>query len=125
MATKAQLFKAEQQRAAHPPRSASPDGAKGENERNALLARARQATATAHLAEIEDDPAGHPRASRRTKPGTYEMEVARTTSRPSRKSTRRSPSHLKTDSALSLRRLLRAAAPSTRAGQPPPPAVTR
>jgi hypothetical protein len=117
MATKAQLFKAEQQRAAHPSRKASPDGANREDERDSPLARARQAMATAHLAEIEDDPAGHPRASRRVKPGTYEMEVARTTSRPSRKSTRRSPIHLKTDAALSLRRLLRAAAPSTRAGQ--------
>lgn len=119
MATKAELFKAEQQRAAHPPRVASREGDKAENGRNAPLARARQAMATAHLAEIEDDPAGRPRAPRRTKPGTYEMEVARTTARPSRKSTRRSPSHLKTDGALSLRRLLRATAPSTRAAQRP------
>jgi hypothetical protein len=119
MATKAERFKAERQRAAHPPRKASSSGATREDARDTPVARARQAMATAHLAEIEDDPAGHPRAPRRAKAGTYEMEVARTTSRPSRKSTRRSPTHLKTDSALSLRRLLRAAAPSTRAGQRP------
>jgi hypothetical protein len=119
MATKAELFKAEQQRAAHPPRTASRGSARTDDGSSALPARARQAMAASHLAEIEDDPAGHPRASRRAKPGTYELEVARTTSRPSRKSTRRSPSHLKTDGALSLRQLLRATAPSTRAGQRP------
>jgi hypothetical protein len=66
----------------------------------------------------EDDPAGRAQAAVRSAAGTYALEVTRT-SRPSRKSTRGSAGHLKTDAVLSLRRLLRASAPTVRASQRP------
>jgi hypothetical protein len=55
----------------------------------------------------------HNQSARAAKGSAYELEPS-PGARPSRKSTRRSPGHLKTDSALRLRTMDRNAAPSSR-----------
>jgi hypothetical protein len=60
------------------------------------------------------NPASHNESRRAAKNGAYELEPS-TTTRPSRKSTRRSPTHLKTDSALRITAMNRNASPQARA----------
>jgi hypothetical protein len=104
MATKAERYETERRLQKHAGNGAKP-----------ATARRRPNKAAA---STEADPAGRPHASLRAKGRTYALEVTRT-SRPSRKSTRGSAEHGKTDAALSLRRMLKASAPTTRAtGRP-------
>jgi hypothetical protein len=99
MATKAERFRAETQRAAQkvkPPKI--PSGRRG---------------------PAKDDvpnPAAHNQGARARKNATYELEVS-STSRPSRKSTRLSPTHIKTDSVLRITAMNRSVTPTARAGR--------
>lgn len=104
MATKAEIFEVEQRRQNH--------AAKG---KKAAPGQKRRPKAVA--VPTEDDPAGRPQASVRSVRGTYALESSRT-SRPSRKSTRGSAAHVKTDAPLSLRQALRVSAPAARAARP-------
>ena len=91
MATKAELFKAEMQRLAHekhPPHPAHDPAGK----RAKLRGRTKDRV---------PNPTSHNEAPRAAKNSTYALEISET-ARPSRKSTRRSPTHVKTDSALRI-----------------------
>ena len=109
MATKAERFETEQRLEKHATKSGK-DGAK------AAPPGKRPKRATKNAALTEDDPAGRSQAALRATGGAYALETTRT-SRPSRKSTRGSADHVKTDTALSLRRMLRASTPAARAAQ--------
>jgi len=61
------------------------------------------------------DGVPHNTAARAGKNSAYEFEVS--ADRPSRKSTRRSPTHVKTDSALRLNAVRRSSAPGARAAR--------
>ena len=108
MATKAERFETERRLEKH-----AANGAKA-----ATSQRPKQGRAKGAASRTEDDPAGRPQAALRSAGGTYALEVTRT-ARPSRKSTRGSAGHLKTDTALSLRQLVRTTAPAARATQRP------
>jgi len=100
MATKAETFKSETQRAAH-----------GVGAKARKLAR-DQASKKPNPAR-EGLP--HNTAARAGKNSPYEFEVSAT--RPSRKSTRRSPTHLKTDATMRLTATERTTAPRARAAR--------
>jgi hypothetical protein len=104
MATKAEQFKSDAQRAAH-----AKSGAEGARKGAGKSARARPRK------NASPNPTSHNEAPRVGKQGAYELEPS-TTSRPPRKSTRRSPAHLKTDSSLRIRSMNRTASPQQRAG---------
>jgi hypothetical protein len=99
MATKAERFRAEAQRAAQKvKRPKIPSGRRG---------------------PAKDDvpnPTSHNESARARKNATYELEVS-STARPSRKSTRLSPTHIKTDSVLRITAMNRNATPKARAGR--------
>lgn len=102
MATKAQQFKAETQRAAQLSKP-----------------RARK-TGGPRRGPPKDDvpnPTAHNESSRAAKNALYEIEVS-AGDRPPRKSTRRSPTHVKTDSALRVAAMIRNASPQARSARP-------
>jgi hypothetical protein len=104
MATKAQRFKAEMQRnahAKHPPRPARDPAGKRAAERGRFKERL-------------PNPTSHNEAPTASKNSAYELEPS-STPRPPRKSTRRSPTHLKTDAALRITVMNRNASPKARA----------
>jgi len=94
MATKAEIFRSEAQRTGVAKR-AKPGGAKVEGR--------------------EGVP--HNTAARAGKNSAYEFEVS--VGRASRKSTRRSPTHQKTDSALRLATVRKSSTPASRAARSP------
>lgn len=108
MATRSERFKAEMERTAHAKRMTKPA-------RVPALKRA----ALAALVELRPGEArprariSHNEASRAAKNSSYELESS-ASSRPSRKSTRRSPTHVKTDSALRITAMNRNASPQAR-----------
>jgi hypothetical protein len=106
MATKGERFKAEQQRAAHAgrPRHESHESA------------AKRAAARGRMKDLVPNPAAHNQAPRAARNSLYEHEVSVTT-RPSRKSTRKSPTHIKTDATLRITTMNKNAAPRNRAGR--------
>jgi hypothetical protein len=113
VATKAETFEVETRRRAQdahggtkrPPRA----GVAGAAARAALVAR--------------HDGAGsgipHNAAPRASKGSAYELEASRS-GRPPRKSTRRSPTHLKPDSALRLKAVQKTTSPEARAARAKP-----
>ncbi len=105
MATRSERFKAEMERAA----SHAKVAAKPEPTRAELAARAEPRTAQARArARVS-----HNDAPRVAKNSSYEIESSGS-SRPSRKSTRRSPTHVKTDSSLRIAAMNRNASPQAR-----------
>jgi hypothetical protein len=110
MATKAEEFKAETERAARARR------APGGDHLSAGVRAARRGRRKDRL----PNPTSHneaPRAKRRAKRNTpYELEPS-STARPSRKSSRRSPSHVKTDSPLRIATMLRNGSAEARAAR--------
>ena len=107
MATKAERFDTEQRLEKH-----------AANAAKATTPRPPRRSAKSAAVGTEDDPAGRPHVALRSGGGTYAVETTRT-SRPSRKSTRGSADHIKTDTALSLRQSVRASTPAARAAQRP------
>jgi hypothetical protein len=101
MATKAQRFRYQMERAAHEGRP---------------RAAGRRPARRGPPKDPVPNPTAHNRAPRATKNALYELEVSATT-RPPRKSTRRSPTHIKTDSALRITAMNRNATPVARAGR--------
>lgn len=97
MATKAHEFKVESERASSKKTSRRP----------------RSKAGSGRAKDRYPNPASHNESSRAAKNGTYELEPAQSP-RPSRKSTRRSPTHIKTDSALRIRAMNRQASPEAR-----------
>jgi hypothetical protein len=107
MATKGERFKAEAQReaqAGHPKKAPKTSAAR----RAAARGRGKQAV---------PNPASHNQARRVARNSTYELEVSATT-RPSRKSSRKSPTHVKPDGPLRITAMNRVASPKARAGRP-------
>jgi hypothetical protein len=110
VATKAETFKAETQRRAQaghrekkrPARAGGLDAA----ERLALVVR--------HNGAVSRIP--HNAAPRASKRSAYELEVSET-GRPPRKSTRRSPTHLKPDSGLRFKATDKIASPEARSAR--------
>lgn len=101
MATRAERFKSDTQRAA---RKAP---AKTRSKTAATSGRNKPGTARAGLP--------HNTAARAGKNSAYEFEVS--VARPSRKSTRRSPTHVKTDATLRLTAVGRGSTPKARAAR--------
>jgi hypothetical protein len=101
MATKAERFKSDTQRAAQQ--------AAGKRTSKAAGKSGRSSPGTAR------DGLPHNTAARAGKNSVYEFEVS--AARPSRKSTRRSPTHVKTDTALRLRATRRTRTPEARAAR--------
>ncbi len=89
MATRSERFKAQMQRQAH----------------------AKRAPATKVRPRVRGT---HNEAARAAKNSSYELEAPLGSARPSRKSTRRSPTHVKTDSALRITAMNRNASPQVR-----------
>lgn len=106
MATKAQRFKAEMQRAAYANHDPEPSHA------SAGVQAARRGRTKDRL----PNATSHNEAPRATKNSAYELETS-TTARVSRKSTRKSHSHLKTDSALKMTTMARNSSPRARAAR--------
>src|SRR3954464_9984749 len=106
MATKGERLKVEAQREAHAKRAHASQESAGK--------RAAQRGRTKNRLP---NPTSHNEAPRVAKNSAYELEAA-ATPRPSRKSTRRSPTHLKTDSALRITEMNRNASPQARAQRP-------
>ena len=96
MATKAEIFRSDAQRT-------------GAGKRAATAANPAKKKAAAR------DGVPHNTAARARKNSAYEFEVS--AERPSRKSTRRSPTHVKTDSALRLTAVRRSSSPGSRAAR--------
>jgi hypothetical protein len=105
--TKAERFKVEQQRAAHEKHAKTPDHTSA-----GVRARAR-----GRRKDRIPNPASHNEAARAGRDSVYEHEVSATT-RPSRKSSRKSPGHIKTDSPLRITTMNRIASPKMRASRP-------
>jgi hypothetical protein len=105
MATKADTYRAEVQREAQ---ASKP---KRRRSRGPVAERDRPK-------ERYPNPTSHNEAPRAAKNSVYELEPGQT-KRPSRKSTRRSPTHVKTDSALRITAVTRNTSPKARAGQRP------
>jgi len=95
MATRTERFKAQMQREAHRKKASARSAAAPRDE---VRPRVRVT---------------HNEAARAAKNSSYELEGSGT-ARPSRKSTRRSPTHVKTDSALRITAMNRNASPQAR-----------
>jgi hypothetical protein len=101
MATKAELFKTETQRT-----SRAAVGKKAST-------RGGSKAASGRAKDRYPNPTSHNESPRAAKNSAYELEPSQSP-RPSRKSTRRSPTHVKTDSALRIRAVNRHASPESR-----------
>ena len=105
--TRGERFKVEQQRAAHARHAHAPGQASA-----GWRARAR-----GRSKDRIPNQASHNEAARAARNPTYEHEVSATT-RPSRKSSRKSPGHIKTDSPLRIAAMNRNASPKQRSARP-------
>jgi len=115
MATKSERFRTETERAAqagHRPAESHDSAGKRAAERGRAKDRLPNPTSHNEAPRLGSDGRATPHA----KNATYELEVS-ATARPSRKSTRRSPNHIKPDSALRIATVNRNASPKARAGQ--------
>lgn len=103
MATRAEDFRGEQQRAAHDKKrkNASHDPA------------GKRAKQRGRSKDRFPNPASHNEAKAAAKNSAYELEPGQST-RPSRKSTRRSPTHVKTDAPLRVTAMVANATPQAR-----------
>lgn len=89
---------------------------KAETQRAAHAGTPKAVTKPGRAKDRYPNPTSHNEAPRAAKNSTYELEPGRSP-RPSRKSTRRSPAHVKTDSALRLTTMNRNTSPKARAGR--------
>ena len=105
MATKAERFKSDTQRAAQ--KAPAKTRSKPAGKTAATTGRSKPGTARAGLP--------HNTAARAGKNSAYEFEVS--VARPSRKSTRRSPTHVKTAATLRLTAVGRGSTPKARAAR--------
>jgi len=104
--TRAERFQLQQHRAAQAAKAKHPD------HRSA----GRRARDRGRRKDRIPNPASHNEAARAARNSTYEHEVS-ATSRPSRKSSRKSPGRIKTDSALRLTTMNRNASPQQRSAR--------
>ncbi|HEV3031535.1 MAG TPA: hypothetical protein VG319_07810 [Polyangia bacterium] len=113
MATKTERFKTEVQRLAQNAHRAkkrpAPAGAEGDAARVELVVR--------HNGAVSRIP--HNTAARASKRSAYELEAGGA-ERPPRRSTRKSPTHLKPDSGLHIRAIDKATSPEARAARSKP-----
>jgi hypothetical protein len=112
MATRAEQYRADTERRAQA-NTARPAKRPQQRQREAAQA-AREA-----LVERADGRTGgvpHNAAARAAPDSSYELEATRS-GRPSRKSTRKSPTHRRADAGLRVREILRQGSPGTRATQ--------
>ena len=105
--TKAERFKVEQQRAA------SAHHAK----KTAHTSAGKRARGRGRRKDRIPNNASHNEGARAARGSVYEHEVSATT-RPSRKSSRKSPGHIKTDTALRIAARMRNATPKLRQARP-------
>jgi hypothetical protein len=113
MATKAERFKLRADRAAQSKKTKRP------GRKAALLAQRSRKRARAALVERYDRATArvpHNTAPRMGREGSYELEAS-AGKRPSRKSTRKSPGHIKPDAALRNRARQRSVSPEARSGR--------
>ena len=104
--TKAERFQIAQQRAAHARNGIEPGHASA----------GKRARARGRIKDRVPNPASHNEHAGAPPYGWYEYEVSATT-RPSRKSSRKSPARIKTDSPLRLRTMNRNATPQQRSSR--------
>jgi hypothetical protein len=114
MATKAQRYRAEMQRAAQKGTRKAPRTAGGAG-RIASTRAAKKGQGRAK--DRIPNQASHNEAPVRARNSSYELEIS-ATSRPSRKQTRKSRNRQKTDSALRITAMNRHARPQARAMRP-------
>jgi hypothetical protein len=105
--TKAERFKVEQQRAAHA----------GKKQRLSHASAGKRARSRGRRKDRIPNPASHNEGARAARDSVYEHEVS-ATSRPSRRSSRKSPGRIKTDSAMRLTAMNRNATPKQRSARP-------
>ena len=112
MSTKAQDFRVEQQRSAHPPKP------KGMKKLRKEAVRATDGAASATESEASPAKTTLPRnhTNRAARRGGSRLEVS-ASGRPSRKSTRKSEGHIKLASNLTRRTIRKTHAPKTRAAK--------
>jgi len=104
--TKAERFQVAEQRAAHARHAQKPGHASA----------GKRARARGRFKNSVPNPASHNEHARAAHYNTYEHEISATT-RPSRKSSRKSPGRIKTDSPLRLRTMNRNATPQQRSSR--------
>jgi len=111
MSTKAQDFRAQQQREAHPPKPKQPPKRRRDNPVDTSLpgVSASDRKAVVHPSGSRNQQA------RSDNKGSASLEVSN--GKPSRTSTRKSAGHIKRTSNLQLRAITRASAPKSRATQ--------
>jgi len=105
--TRAERFQVQQQRAAQAAKSKQPK----------RVSAGKRARARGRRKDRIPNPASHNEAARAARNSSYEHEVS-ATSRPSRKSSRKSLTRTKTDSAMRLRAMNRNASPKQRSARP-------
>jgi hypothetical protein len=112
MSTKAQDFRVEQQRSAHPPKP------KGMKKLRKEAARAADVVSDAAVSNGSPEKTVVPRnhTDRAARRGGARLEVS-ASGRPSRKSTRKSEGHIKLASNLTRRTIRKTHAPKTRAAK--------
>lgn len=106
MATKGDRYRAAQERAAQ----------SGRPKRSGHTSAGLRAAARGRRKDRVPNPTSHNDAARAARKSKYELEISATT-RPSRKSTRKSTTRSKPDSSLRLVAVNRSAAPSMRAAR--------
>ena len=104
--TRAERFQVAQQRAAHARHAQQPGHASA----------GKRARARGRFKNSVPNPASHNEHARAARYNTYEHEISATT-RPSRKSSRKSPGRIKTDASLRLRAMNRNASPKQRSSR--------
>ena len=107
MATRAQRFRVEQERAAHARHAQTPSH----------TSAGKRARGRGRRKDRIPNPASHNEGARAARGGVYEHEVSATT-RPSRKSSRKSPRHIKADTTLRIATMTRNATPKLRQARP-------
>jgi hypothetical protein len=104
MATKGDRFRVAQERAAQD----------GRPKRVGYVSAGKRAAERGRRMYLVPNPAAHNDGARAARKSNFELEISATT-RPSRKSTRKSTTRIKPDSSLRLAAVNRSAAPSARA----------
>jgi len=110
MSTKAQDFRAQQQREAKPPRPKQPAKRRRDNPVDTSLPGV---TSTDRKANVHASGSRNEQSSRSDNKGGPSLEASN--GKPSRKSTRKSAGHVKASTNLQLRAMRRTAAPKSRA----------
>jgi hypothetical protein len=106
MATKGDRFRAAQQREAQA----------GRAKKTSRTSAGKRAAERGRRKDRVPNPASHNDSARAARKSNYELEISATT-RPSRKSTRKSTTRIKPDSSLRLAAMNRGASPSVRAAR--------